>query len=312
MQADKKHLEGLEEEVQEKDEQSKTYEDEIAGGFQEKEEQDSEKGSLQAQLANQLAVNRELEVRLAGLRKLEEEAGKNEPEPAVGTEPGKDAEPKPADKEEPSFVAPLNDVIAGKYDNDTDEMYRQIFYAWDNYRLDDSFGQPEYKALFNRAITHRRDIFLAFYEKVKDTANLPKHADVKASIEKMFARFEKDTSPEYKMERLNEIEEAFSWLGYSDLNSGETEPSPQITDPEPVPTEPIAPQTAAEPDWLKSMHDIIDGKYDNDPEEAEELIGAAIEELEKPDSDPQWEDIVTQASDHLTDIALAEAKALGF
>ncbi len=74
----------------------------------------------------------------------------------------------------------------------------------------------------------------------------------------------------------------------------------------------MPPQTAAEPDWLKSMHDIIDGKYDNDPEEAEELICAAIEELEKPDSDPQWEDIVTQASDHLTDIALAEAKALGF
>ena len=138
VQADRKHLEELEERDKELDEQNKVYEDQIASGLQEKEELASKKGSLEAQLANQLAVNRELEVRLAGLRKLEEEAGKNEPEPSVGTEPGKDAEPKPADRKEPEpaptepiepepaqddntaepdWLKSMHDIIDGKYDN---------------------------------------------------------------------------------------------------------------------------------------------------------------------------------------------------
>lgn len=84
VQAEKRQLEELQEKQKELDEQAKTYEEQIAGAQEAKTSTAEEIGSLQAQLAKQLATNRELEVKLAGLKKLEEEGrktGANQPEP---------------------------------------------------------------------------------------------------------------------------------------------------------------------------------------------------------------------------------------
>ncbi len=70
-------------------------------------------------------------------------------------------------------------------------------------------------------------------------------------------------------------------------------------------------RTGKVPSFIQAMYDIIDGKYDNEPEEADRLMGIAIDELEKPDCDPRWEDVAHRASDHLTEIVLADAKAFG-
>ena len=84
VQAEKRQLEELQEKQKELDEQAKTYEEQIAGAQEAKTSTAEEIGSLQAQLAKQLATNRELEVKLAGLKKLEEEGrktGTKQPEP---------------------------------------------------------------------------------------------------------------------------------------------------------------------------------------------------------------------------------------
>ena len=81
MQADKKHLEELVETRKEREEQTKVWEDKIAGNRLRKEESDANNSRLEAKLARQLEINRELEVKLAGLRKMEEKAKKHGPEP---------------------------------------------------------------------------------------------------------------------------------------------------------------------------------------------------------------------------------------
>ena len=108
VQAEKRQLEELQEKQKELDEQAKTYEKQIAGAQEAKTSTAEEIGSLQAQLAKQLAANRELEIRLAGLKKLEEEGRKTEPEPAQDDK---------ADK--PEWLKAMYDIVDGQYDNFT-------------------------------------------------------------------------------------------------------------------------------------------------------------------------------------------------
>ena len=99
--------------------------------------------------------------------------------------------------------------------------------------------------------------------------------------------------------------------------TAQPEPAPQVTEPEPVPAEPIEPEPAQDdkadkPDWVNDMQDIIDGKYDNDLKKMGKLLNLAIEELDKPGCDPKWEELANKAADRRTVLLKAKAKAAGF
>ncbi len=304
VQAKKKQLEELTEQEKELDEQNKSYEDKIASGLQKKEDHASEIGALQAELASQQTTNRELETILAGLRKQEEAAKKNEPETGGKAGADKDAggkpepqgtqpEPQPADKKEPSYVKPLNDILDGKYDNDIDEISRLINAAIDEGLADRTYEQPEYKTLFIGAISCMKSLLRAYVKTIEDTLNLPENEEEKSNIDDRFAKLEREGTPIVQMQCLDDIRE-FAARAVATANK------------------PAAPQPTAEPDWVQSMHDIIDGKYDNDAKEISRLLHIVADEMEKPDWDPKWEGLAKQAAAYRTELIKTKAKAAGF
>ena len=270
VQAEKRQLEELQEKQKELDEQARTYEEQIAGAQEAKTSTAEEIGSLQAQLAKQLATNRELEVKLAGLKKLEEEGRKTQPEPTPEPEPkpGRGIARPLTVKEQKAVDFVVNDltnVVEGKYDNDLKELVAAVSNAiCRGPKTRDDVGADVIFPLVDKALPYAEDLVISRLEQLPD-GTVPKNVLQKA----------KET-----LDRLRKNGDAFKRYSYMeklakaviDFDAG------------------LAKQTAANPylsrHEIATLDNVVKGKMDNNLKVLAGTVSLMAQTIKDKESSP--------------------------
>ncbi len=70
-------------------------------------------------------------------------------------------------------------------------------------------------------------------------------------------------------------------------------------------------ETDGAPDWVLSLYDILDGRYDEDPARMLDLLKAAANEACRQDCDPRWAQVFHMAAKHQEQLQAPEEECCG-
>lgn len=154
-QAERQALDKAREDLKEAEERQRELMDSVAESSKESESVDAQLSTILAQLEKQKSINAELQAKLDAMRKSQPNGGaggKN----GAGTGKG-GTKPSTTGTDKPAYILNLEDVVAGKYDHDTDKIDALLDQAANQADKDGIFAK--YEDLFNRAADRLTELF---------------------------------------------------------------------------------------------------------------------------------------------------------